>query len=405
MWRLHAFTSRLYGLFTPRADRDFEQELEEHLAFLVARSEKQGMDPEEARYAARRQLGNLAQIKERQRESRSIPLLETILRDLHFGLRQLRTRPAFSVIAISVLALCIGANTAIFSMVNGVLLRPLPFEHPERLVALFEKDVIDNNDPFNTVAPANFLDWQKHATTLEQIAAISLTSFNLSGASKQFSPERVDGCGSSANLFQTLGIAPALGRGFLTEEDRPGGTPVAVISYSLWKRRFGGSADVLSKRIGLDGKMYAVVGVMAPNFGYPSQSVQVWIPLEQHLALVVLEAHDNHVLSSTIGRLRPGKTVEQARAEIDGIVRRYKHQHPAEVMGKGGNVVPLAGFTLKDIRISLLLLFAAVGCVLLTACVNVANLLLTRALGRKREIAIRTAIRRQSSSHHLATSY
>ncbi len=392
MWRLRSFAARLRGLFAGSSERDFEQELEEHLALLTARFEKQGMKGQDALDAARRQLGNMAQIKEDQRETRSMPLLETILRDLYFGLRQLRNRPGFSVIAISVLALGIGANTAIFSVVNGVLLSPLPFDHPERLVALFEKDVIDNNDPFNPVAPANFLDWQKQATTLEQIAAVSFTSFNLSGASKQLSTERVDGCGASANLFQTLGIAPAIGRAFSREEDRPGGTPVAVISYGLWKRRFGGSADVLSSRVRLDGKMYSVIGVMPADFSYPSRSIQVWIPLQQHLPPVVLEAHDNHVLSSTIGRLRPGATVEQARAEIDAIVRRYKHQHPSEVMGKGGNVVALDSFTLKDIRTSLLLLFAAVGCVLLIACVNVANLLIARALGRKREIAIRTAI-------------
>ena len=392
MRRFRLFASRLGGFFKSRTDKGFEEELEEHLTLLVTRFEKQGMTAEDAHSAARRQFGNLAQLKEQQQEARSIPLLETTLRDLQFGLRQFRNRPGFSVIAIAVLALGIGANTAIFSVVNGVLLRPLPFEHPERLVALFEKNVIDNNDPYNTVAPANFLDWQKQARTLEQIAAVSYTSFNLSSTSKRLVTERVDGCGSSANLFETLGIAPALGRAFSTEEDRPGGTPVAVISYGLWKRRFGGLADVLSQQIRLDGKMFSIIGVMPGNFGYPSRLVQVWIPLEQHLLPVVLEAHDNHVLSNTIGRLRPGATVEQARAEIDTIVKRYKRQHPTEVMGKGGNVVPLAAFTLRDIRSSLLLLFAAVACVLLIACVNVANLLLTRAVGRKREIAIRTAI-------------
>ncbi len=392
MWRLRLFALRFLGLFRRSPDGGFEQELEEHLRLLAARFEKQGMTPEDALGVARRQFGNVGQIKEHQQESRSLPLLENTWRDFQFGIRQLRSRPGFSIIAIAVLALGIGANTAIFSVVNGVLLRPLPFADPERLVALFERDVIADNNPYNSVAPANFLDWRKQATTLQQIAATSLTSFNLSGGSKALTTERVDGCGSSANLFETLGIAPAMGRTFSNQEDRPGGPPVAVISYGLWKRRFGGSPDVLSQRIRLDGKLFSVIGVMPPNFGYPSRSMQVWIPLEQHLIPVVLEAHDNHVLSTTIGRLKPGVTVEQARAEIDGIVSRYKRQHPAEVMGRGGNVVPLTAFTLRDIRSSLLLLFAAVACVLLIACVNVANLLLTRTLGRKREIAIRTAI-------------
>ncbi|MGA8597433.1 MAG: ABC transporter permease [Bryobacteraceae bacterium] len=386
-----SLVSCLRGLFALRSGQEFEQELDEHLKLLAARFEGQGMPPEDARYAARRQFGNLAQLKERHREARGIPFVEIVLRDLGSGLRQLRGRPGFSLIAITVLALGIGANTAIFSVVNGILLRPLPFAHPERLVALFERDVVDNN-PYNTVAPANFLDWQKKSTTLEYIAATSLTSFNLSGSSKESGAEMVDGCGISSNFFETLGVAPVMGRTFSPVEDTPGGSPVAIIGYGLWQRRFGGSADVLSKRIRLDGKMFSVVGVMPRDFRYPTRSIQVWIPLEQHLPVTVLEAHDNHVLSSTIGRLRAGATVEQAREEIDSIVKRYKRQHPEEVMGKGGNVVPLAAFTLKDIRTSLLLLFAAVACVLLIACVNVANLLLTRALGRKRELAIRAAI-------------
>ncbi len=160
--------------------------------------------------------------------------------------------------------------------------------------------MIDDNNSYNPVAPANFFDWQKQATTLEQIAATSLTSFNLSGVSKGLGTERVFGCGSSANLFQTLGIASVLGRTFSTEEDRPAGTPVAIISYGLWQRRFAGSANVLSQRIRLDGNIFSVIGVMPQNFQYPSRPVQVWIPLQQHLPSVVLQAHDNRLLSSTM---------------------------------------------------------------------------------------------------------
>jgi predicted permease len=392
MYWFRLFASRFAGVFRPRAERAFEQEIEEHLELLTARFERQGITAEKAREAARQQFGNLGQVKEQHYEGRGIPALEDAFRDVHFGLRQLRRQPSFSLIAIVVLALGIGANTAIFSVVNGVLLRPLPFEDPERLVALFETNVIDNNDSYNTVAPANFLDWQKQSTTLEQIAAVSFTSFNLKAGTNDINAERVDGCGVSANFFKTLGIAPTIGRTFSSEEDRPGGAPVAVISYGLWKRRFGGSSNVLSQQIRLGGKPFSIIGVAPASFRYPSRSVQVWIPLQQHLSPVVIAAHDNHVLSSTIGRLKPGVTVEQARTEIDAIVKRYKRQHPAEVMGKGGNVVPLGAFTLKDIRTSLLLLFGAVACVLLIACVNVANLLLTRALGRKREIAIRAGI-------------
>ncbi|MBV9155784.1 MAG: ABC transporter permease [Acidobacteriaceae bacterium] len=303
-------------------DRELDAELSAHLKLRAEDLIRQGMQPDEAEHIARIQLGGIAQLREAHREIRGVPFVDTVLRDLRYALRQIRSRPGFSALAITILALGIGANTAIFSVVNGVVLRPLPFEHPERLVALFEANVIGDNNPYNTVAPANFFDWQKQATTFDQIAAISFTTFNLSGSSKELSTERVDGCGASANFFGTLGVAPVLGRSFSGDEDRPGGTPVAIISYGLWKRRFGGSDDALLQHVRLDGKLFSIVGVLPANFGYPSRTVQVWIPLEQHLAPVVLEAHDNHVLSSTIGRLKSGRTVEQARAEVDSIVKR-----------------------------------------------------------------------------------
>lgn len=390
---LNQAIARIRAVFqSSNFDRELDAELHCHILLRTEDLIRQGMQPEEAEHLARIQLGGIAQLREAHRETRGIPFLDTVFQDVGYGLRQIRSRPGFSILAITVLALGIGANTAIFSVVNGVVLRPLPFERPERLVALFERNVIDNNDPYNAVAPANFFDWQKQATAFDGIAATSFTTFNLAASSKQLSTERIDGCGASANLFDTLGIEPVLGRSFSAEEDSPGGAPVAIISYGLWKRRFDGSSDVLWKHVRLDGKVFSIVGVMPATFGYPSRNIQVWIPLKQHLAPVVLEAHDNHVLSTTIARLKAGRTVQQAAAEIDSIVKRYKHQHPEEVMGKGGTVVPLAAFTVRDIRGSLLLLFAAVACVLLIACVNVANLLLTRALGRKQEIAIRAAI-------------
>jgi len=316
--------------------------------------------------------------------------LQVLRQDVQFAFRQLRHRPGFAFIAVLVLGLGLGGNAAMFSVVNAVLLQPLPYADPQRLTALFERDVV-GEEPFNVVAPANFLDWQKQANSFEQMAASGETAFNLASASGSFMPERIDGSYCSANLFATLGVPPVLGRTFRTEEDRTGAARVAIISYDLWQHRFGGSPEVIHRQIRLDSEQYDIVGVMPRNFAYPYRTVKAWVPLQRHLEAEQLQSHGNHMLT-VIGRMRPGVSVEQARAEINGIARRFKQQHPEEVTGKGGNAVSLYDYSVKGVRVSLLVLFGAVACVLIIACVNVANLLLTRALGREREVAIRSAV-------------
>jgi predicted permease len=316
--------------------------------------------------------------------------LQVLLQDVQFALRQLRKRPGFAVVTIVVLALGLGGNAAMFSVVNAMLLRPLPYADPERLVVLFERNVVGEN-PFAGVSPGNFLDWRKQARSFEQMAATYYTAFSLASATGSFPPERVDGAACSATLFATLGVKPALGRTFRDDEDRPGAARVAVIGYDLWQHRWGGAPDVIHRQIRLDGEQVDIVGVMPRGFGYPFRTAKVWVPIERYLDPADMQSRGYHVLRVT-ARLRPGVGVGQARAEIDGIARRFKQAHPEAVTGKGGNAVPLYDYTVRTVRASLLILFGAVGCVLIVACVNVANLLLTRALGRQREVAIRSAV-------------
>lgn len=317
-------------------------------------------------------------------------MLDGVKKDVRFAFRQLRQKPGFTAIAILVLALGLGANAAIFSVVNAVLLRPLPFPHSDKLLALFEKDVIPD-DPYNMVAPGNYLDWKRDARNFKQIAATGGMSFNLSSSSESFTPQRVPGALCSANLFETLGVRPIVGRSFREQEDRPGAPRVAIISYGLWKQRFAGSPDVIHQQIRLDENNYNIIGVMPPGFAFPNRNDQVWVTLESHLTPYELASHSDHGFL-LVGRLRAGRTVAQGREEIDAIVRRFRESHPAEIMGKSASVVRLDWYLVRDIRTSLLILLAAVGCLLLIACVNIANLLLTRAVGRQRELAIRASV-------------
>src|SRR6202158_3809865 len=309
--------------------------------------------------------------------------METLLQDLRYAFRLLAKSPVFTGIAILTLALGIGANTAIFSVVNAVLLRPLAFRDASRLVLVAEQN------KYSTLSTSyeNYMDWRDQSHSFESLEATRGFSSTLTGAGE---PEHLNARMMTAGIFPLLGVDARLGRTFRTEEDRAGGSPVVLLSYGLWQRRFGGSPEVIGKSMNLDAQPYTIVGVLPRGFEV-LQPADLYLPFTPW-AKTLPDDRNWHPGIFTIGRLKPGISREQARTEMVGITKRLEEQYPIYNTGTSADVVDLQEQLVQKVRPALLLLLGAVSAVLLIACVNVANLLLARAASRGREVAIRTSM-------------
>jgi putative ABC transport system permease protein len=367
------FRRQLYG--------GLSAEIREHLAEKIDELVADGMSREEATFAAQREFGNVLGIEERSREVWHWPALENFFMDIRYGLRQLRKNPGFTAVAVLTLALGICGNVAVFSLLDAVLLRPLPYSHPDRLFMVFPVDADSHHAQVASSYP-NFQDWREQSRAFEVMAGYHEDSLNLTGATE---PERLDGLYSTPGLFTLLGMPLLLGREFSPTDD----PHVVLLTYELWRRRFGGDAGIIGKPIHLEGMAYTVLGVLPPHFYFPpyrwGSAPQVFVP--------VIPNPDRgwHYLR-VIGRLAPGITEQQARTDMNGIAARLAQTYPDTNHDAGVTLDELVQYGVSGARQTMWVLLGAVTFVLLIACTNVANLLLSRGATREREIAIRTAV-------------
>jgi predicted permease len=373
------------------SDQELTDELESVVQMYVDDNLSAGMTPEEARRQALIRLGGVEQVRQAVRDQTGFASLEVLGRDLKYATRALLRTPGFTTVAILIMALGIGASVSLFTVVHSVLLRPLPFPHSDRLVAIYSLNDPSKPDSDNNTASGDFYDWQKASHGYEEMAIWRITGYNMSANGGQL-PEFLNAGACSWNLFSTLGVRPVLGRFFSSGDDNPGAARTTIISWSFFERRFNRDHAALGSAVQLNGEMYTVIGILPAWFQYPDPKIQLWVPWQIGVPSYALWSHYDH-FAHVVGRLKPGVYVGAAIQEINAVQHqiylRFNGTGPVE---QGAIARPLLEDIVGDVKTALYVLLGAVVCLLLIASLNLSNLLVARSAARRRELAIRTAL-------------